>query len=61
MTASIISYPTGTIICKKFNKKYYEGEITGYDSINNFYKIKYLDGDIKEFTPNDITKYRKKL
>ena len=34
-------------------------EITGYDSINNFYKIKYCDGDTEEFMPNEITKYQK--
>lgn len=60
-TASTNIYPNGTIICKKFSRKYYEGEITGYDFINNFYKIKYCNGDTEEFMPDEITKYQKEL
>ena len=51
-TAPTIIYLTRTIIRKQFSGKYYKGENTSYNSINNFKKIKYHDGDTKEFTPN---------
>ena len=59
--APTISYPNRTIIRKKFKDKFHEGEITGYDSIKNFYKIKYRDGDIEEFTPDKVTEHQKEL
>ena len=47
---TIKTFPTGTIIRKAFNKKYFEGEVTGYDPKSKFYMIKYLDGDAEEMT-----------
>ena len=38
---------------------FYEGEVTAYDSINNLYKIKYREGEIDDFTYEELMKYRK--
>ena len=56
-----IIYPNSTIIQKKFSGKYYEGEITGHQSLNNFYKIKYYNGDTEKFMPNEIKKFCKHI
>ena len=48
-------YDIGTIIRKRFpNKQYYEGEVTNYDPTNQYYRIKYLDGDTEDFTPQEM-------
>ena len=52
------TYDIGTIIRKRFsNRKYYEGEVTDYDPINQLYQIQYLDGDAEEFTPAEMKQY----
>ena len=38
---------------------FYEGEVTAYDSINNLYEIKYKEGEIDDFTYEELRKYRK--
>ena len=37
----------------------FEGEITGYDAENDWYKISYRDGDQEEFTANEVKQFRK--
>ena len=51
-------YDIGTIIRKRFpNKKHYKGEVTDYDPTNRYYKIRYLDGDTEEYTPQEMKQY----
>lgn len=52
----------GTIVRKKFKEdgKYYKGKVTKYNSINKFYRIKYLDGDEDDFHHQEMTKYKKR-
>ena len=53
-------YHTRTIIHKKFDDgKYYKGKISGYDPINQFYKVQYQDGDQEVFTKEEVKKYYK--
>ena len=53
--------PTGTIVRRRFeDKKYYEGEVTKYDSVNDLYTIKYRDGDIEEYDAVDMARFKKK-
>ena len=33
--------------------------MTAYDSINNLYEIKYIEGEIDDFTYEELRKYRK--
>jgi hypothetical protein len=54
-------YPNGTIIRKKFNKGWYEGEVTGFDPSNSYYKIRYTDGDTEEFDHQEVKEYKKKV
>ena len=51
----------GTIVRKRFNRDYYEGEVIGYNDNNGYYKIKYRDGDEEEYDANDMKKYYKQL
>ena len=53
--------PLGTIIRKKFNKTWYEGEITKHDLISDFYHIKYTDGDSEEMTYMEVKQFKKPL
>eukprot|EP00536_Pseudo-nitzschia_multiseries_P003707 jgi/Psemu1/8354/gm1.8354_g len=41
----------GTIIRKKFNSGWYEGEVTSYDQTNQYYQILYTDGDKADYRP----------
>ena len=52
----------GTIVRKKFDEdgKYYEGEVTKYDSTNRLYTIKYKDGDREEYDHDEMILYKKK-
>ena len=51
-------YDIGTLIRKRFpNKKEYEGEVVNYDPTNQYYRIKYLDGDTEDFTPQEMKQY----
>jgi len=52
----------GTIVRKKFDEdgKYYEGEVTKYDSIDKLYTIKYKDGDQEEYEHDEMILYKKK-
>ena len=43
-------YPIGTIIRKRFDQTWYEGEITKHDPGSDYYHIKYTDGDAEEMT-----------
>lgn len=50
----------GTIVCFKFNdRKFYEGQVTNYNTINKFYKIKYQDGDTKDYNHDKMQLYKK--
>ena len=45
----------GTIIRKLFeDNKYYEGEITGYNATDKWYKVKYLDGGIEDLDEEEM-------
>ena len=54
-------YPNCTIIRKKFGKHWYEGEISSYDTKNEYYQIKYTDGDSEEMTYREVQQYKKPL
>jgi len=56
------SKPIGTIVKKRSDKdgKYYEGEVTKYDSSNKLYTIKYKNGDQEEYDHDDMILYKKK-
>ena len=57
-TRSNKNYDIGTLIRKRFpNHKHYEGGVTSYDPTNRLYRIKYLDGDNEDFTPEEMKKY----
>ena len=54
-------FPIGTIIRRRCENDniFYEGEVTAYDSINKLYEIKYREGEIDDFTYEELRKYRK--
>jgi hypothetical protein len=41
-------YPLGTKVAKQFHGKRYEGELRGYDALEDYYCIYYEDGDSDE-------------
>jgi len=51
----------GTIIRKEFNEKYYEGQVTKYDTENNVFIVDYLDSDWEEMSIESVMKYRKQI
>ena len=55
----VLTYPIGTIVKKQFGSQFYEGEIVSYDPKNEYFKIRYRDGDIEELTPAEVRQYRK--
>lgn len=58
---TFVQFLIGTIIRKKIgNRKYYEGEVTKYDATNKFYTVKYTDGNISEYSHQEIISYKKK-
>lgn len=57
---STVVYPTGTIIRKKFDDGWFEGEVTEYDPVAGYYKINYTDGDQEELDAKEVRKYFKK-
>ena len=59
--AKILQFePLGIIVHRKFDDDIYsEREVTHYDPINNFYTIKYQDGEGDEYDHNEIKKYKK--
>ena len=59
-TRSNSIYGIGTIIRKRFNDhKYYEGEVTQYDSLNAIYTIKFKHGDTEEYTHDEVKRHYK--
>ena len=54
-------HPNGTIVRKAFNKGHYEGEITNHDPMEDFYRIRYSDGDTEEMTFMEVQQYKKPL
>ena len=53
--------PMGTIVRKRFNDgKFYEGEVTKYDPINNYYTVRFQDGDVEEYDHDEMKRYKKK-
>ena len=57
---AINEFQIGTIIRKQYGDgKWYEGEISKYDATNKFYTVKYKDGDIAEYTHEEIKRYKK--
>jgi hypothetical protein len=48
-------YAPGTIIRKRFDDgKWLEGEITGYDHKDKWYRVKYLDGDEEDWDSEEV-------
>ena len=48
-------YPNDTKIRKQFdNDRWYSGQLAGYDSKENYYKVVYDDGDIEDLTPAEV-------
>ena len=54
-------HPIGTIIRKRFDQAWYEGEVTKHDPGSNYYHIKYTDGDAEEMTYREVQQYQKPL
>ena len=53
--------PNSTIVRKRFNDgKFYEGEITKYNPINDYYTVRFQDGDIEEYDCDEMKRYKKK-
>eukprot|EP00536_Pseudo-nitzschia_multiseries_P015866 jgi/Psemu1/44055/gm1.44055_g len=52
-------WAVGTIIRKKFNSGWYEGEVVSYDQTNQFYRVRYTDGDIADYTHGEVSRYYK--
>ena len=53
--------PMGTIVQKRFNDgKFYKGEVTKYDPINNYYMVRFQDGDVEEYDHDEMKRYKKK-
>ena len=55
-SAPIALLPIGTIICCicKNNAKFYEGEVTAYDTTNDLLHIKYRESDTDDFTYDEF-------
>ncbi len=49
----------GTIVRKKIDDKYYEGEVVAYDSVKIRYKIRYTNSNEEEFDEADMKLYYK--
>ena len=48
--ASATLFPNGTIIQKRFaDGQFHEGEDISFDTVNQYYKINYRDGNSEEF------------
>ena len=59
-TRSNLIFGIGMKVRKKFlDGKYYDGEVVKYDDVNQYYQIKYQDGDMEEFDHNEMKKYYK--
>ena len=54
-------HPIGTIVRKKFNKTWYEGEVTDHDLKTDFYHIKQTDGDAEDMTFAEVKQHKKPL
>ena len=54
-------HPNGTIVRKAFNRGHFEGEITNHDPKEDFYRIRYSDGDTEEMTYMEVQQYKKPL
>eukprot|EP00536_Pseudo-nitzschia_multiseries_P015749 jgi/Psemu1/43659/gm1.43659_g len=48
-----------TIIRKKFNKGWFEGEVVSYDQNNQYYQVKFTDGDLADYTHDEISRHYK--
>jgi hypothetical protein len=61
-TRSNIIHGNGTIVRKKFgNGTYCEGEVAGYDPVQKYYTIRYIDGNHDVFDEADMKRYYKHL
>ena len=59
-TRSNSIYAIGTIVRKRFaDKRYYEGEVTKYDYINNLYTVTFAEGVTEEYTHADMKRHYK--
>ena len=54
-------FPNGTIIRKRFDKGWFEGQVTKHDPVTNYYQIKYTDGDAEEMTYSEVKQHRKPI
>eukprot|EP00536_Pseudo-nitzschia_multiseries_P019014 jgi/Psemu1/58491/gm1.58491_g len=52
-------WAVGTIIRKKFNSGWYEGEVISYDQTNQYYKVRFTDGDVADYTHGEVSRYYK--
>ena len=52
-------FKLGTIVRKRFNKGWFEGEVTAYDPKEQYYKITYKDGDTEELDYHEVKLHRK--
>ena len=49
-------FPNGTIVRKRFaNVKFHDGKVISYNTVNQYYCIKYCNGDSEEFINNNST------
>ena len=51
------NYELGTVIRKKFERKFYVGKVVDYNVKEGRYKILYDDGDKEEFDEEDMLNY----
>ena len=60
--ATLIVFKLGTIIRKGFAiGQFHKGEVTAYDPVNHYYKIKYRDGNSEDFDHHQLQgQYKRK-
>eukprot|EP00536_Pseudo-nitzschia_multiseries_P016130 jgi/Psemu1/44967/gm1.44967_g len=52
-------WAVGTIIRKKFNSGWYEDEVISYDQTNQYYRVRFTDGDVADYTHGEVSRYYK--
>ena len=50
-------FPTGTVIYKLSNKKYWKGKVIRFDTKRDYYTVRYDDNDEEELTHEEIKAY----
>ena len=51
------SYAMGTVIFKPFDGEPFQGVIIGYDGVDNYYKVRYEDGDEEEMDEEEVKQH----